>query len=162
DRVTGKPIWPIEEQPVPVSSMPGEVPSKTQPIPSKPAPFDYQGLREDNLIDFTPELRKEALEIISKYDYGPLFTPPSLRGTIHLPGVAGGANWSGAAVDPETGLLYVGSYSLPFVVTLRKPNPGEGTYDYIGTFRVLLGPRGLPLTKPPYASITAIDMNSGE
>ena len=162
DRVTGKPIWPIEEQPVPASSVPGEVSSKTQPIPSKPAPFDHQGMREDNLIDFTPELRKEALEIISKYDYGPLFTPPSLRGTIHLPGVAGGANWSGAAVDPETGLLYVGSYSLPFVVTLRKPGPGEGTYDYIGTFRVLLGPRGLPLTKPPYASITAIDMNSGD
>jgi quinoprotein glucose dehydrogenase len=162
DRVTGKPVWPIEEQPVPASSVPGEVAAKTQPIPSKPAPFDHQGMREDNLIDFTPELRKEALEIISKYDYGPLFTPPSLRGTIHLPGVAGGANWSGAAVDPETGLLYVGSYSLPFVVTLRKPGPGEGTYDYIGSFRVLLGPRGLPLTKPPYASITAIDMNSGE
>jgi len=162
DRVTGKPVWPIEEQPVPASNVPGEVAAKTQPIPSKPAPFDHQGMREDNLIDFTPELRKEALEIISKYDYGPLFTPPSLRGTIHLPGVAGGANWSGAAVDPETGLLYVGSYSLPFVVTLRKPGPGEGTYDYIGSFRVLLGPRGLPLTKPPYASITAIDMNSGE
>jgi len=119
-------------------------------------------VREDDLIDLTPELRKEALEIVAKYDYGPLFTPPSLRGTIQLPGVAGGANWSGAAIDPETGTLYVGVSRIPFVVTVRKPLPGEATYDYIGEFRYLPGPRGLPLFRPPFASVVAIDMNTGE
>jgi quinoprotein glucose dehydrogenase len=162
DRVTGKPVWPIEEQPVPASSVPGERASKTQPFPSKPAPIDIQGVREDDLIDFTPELRKEAMDIIGKYDYGPLFTPPSERGTIQVPGVAGGGNWAGAAIDPETGMLYVGTYRLPFVVTVRKPNSGESTYDFIGEFRYLPGPRGVPLLKPPFGSMLAIDMNSGE
>ena len=162
DRVTGKPVWPIEEQPVPASSVPGERASKTQPFPSKPAPIDIQGVREDDLIDFTPELRKEAVEIIGKYDYGALFTPPSERGTIQVPGVAGGGNWAGAAIDPETGMLYVGTYRLPFVVTVRKPNSGESTYDFIGEFRYLPGPRGVPLLKPPFGSMLAVDMNSGE
>ena len=162
DRITGKPVWPIEEQPVPASNVPGERASKTQPFPSKPAPIDIQGVREDDLIDFTPELRKEAIEIVGKYDHGPLFTPPSERGTIQVPGVAGGGNWAGAAIDPETGMLYVGTYRLPFVVTVRKPNPGESTYDFIGEFRYLSGPRGLPLFKPPFGSMLAIDMNSGE
>jgi quinoprotein glucose dehydrogenase len=163
DRVTGAPIWPIEDRPVPPSNVPGEKAAATQPFPSRPAPIDIQGLREDDLIDLTPELRKEALEIVSKYDYGPLFTPPSLRGTIQVPGVAGGSNWSGAAIDPETGMLYVGTYRLPFVVTIRKPRPGESiTYDYIGEFRYLAGPRGLPILKPPFGSIVAIDMNTGD
>jgi glucose dehydrogenase len=162
DRVTGKPVWPIEEQPVPPSSVPGERASKTQPFPSKPAPIDIQGVREDDLIDFTPELRKEAIEIIGKYVYGPLFTPPSERGTIQLPGVAGGGNWAGAAIDPETGMLYVGTYRLPFVVTVRKPAQFESTYDFIGEFQYLPGPRGVPLLKPPFGSMLAVDMNSGE
>jgi glucose dehydrogenase len=162
DRVTGEPVWPIKEQPVPASSVPGERASKTQPFPSKPAPIDVQGVREDDLIDFTPELRKEAIETIGKYDYGPLFTAPSERGTIQVPGVAGGGNWAGAAIDPETGMLYVGTYRLPFVVTVRKPNAGESTYDFIGEFRYLPGPRGVPLLKPPFGSMLAIDMNSGE
>ena len=163
DRVTGAPIWPIEDRPVPPSNVPGEKAAATQPFPSRPAPIDIQGLREDDLIDLTPGLRKEALEIVSKYDYGPLFTPPSLRGTIQVPGVGGGSNWSGAAIDPETGMLYVGTYRLPFVVTIRKPRPGESiTYDYIGEFRYLAGPRGLPLLKPPFGSIVAIDMNTGD
>jgi glucose dehydrogenase len=162
DRVTGKPVWPIEEQPVPASSVPGERASKTQPFPSKPAPIDIQGVREDDLVNFTPELRKEALEIVGKYDYGALFTPPSERGTVQVPGVAGGGNWAGAAIDPETGMLYVGTYRLPFVVTVRKPNAGESTYDFIGEFRYLSGPGGVPLLKPPFGSMLAIDMNSGE
>lgn len=121
-----------------------------------------QGVREEDLIDLTPALRKEALEIVAQYDYGPLFTPPSRRGTIQVPGVAGGANWSGAAIDPETGMLYVGTYRLPFVVTVRKPINAEASYDYIGEFRYLPGPRGLPLLKPPFGSMVAIDMNTGE
>src|SRR3954447_22615532 len=162
DRVTGQPVWPIEEQPVPASSVPGERASKTQPFPTKPAPIDIQGVRDDDLIDFSPEIHKEALDIVAKYDHGPLFTPPSERGTIHMPGVAGGANWAGAAIDPETGMLYVGTQRLPFVVTVRKPRPVESSYDFIGEFRYLPGPRGLPLFKPPFGSMLAIDMNSGE
>jgi quinoprotein glucose dehydrogenase len=162
DRVTGKPVWPIEERPVPASSVPGERASKTQPFPSRPAPIDIQGVREDDLIDLSPEIRKEAMDIVAQYDRGPLFTPPSERGTIQVPGVAGGANWGGAAIDPETGMLYVGTYRLPFVVTVRKPRPGESSYDFVGEFRYLPGPRGLPLLKPPFGSIVAIDMNSGE
>jgi quinoprotein glucose dehydrogenase len=162
DRITGQPVWPIDEQPVPASSVPGESASKTQPFPTKPAPIDIQGVRDDDLIDLTPEIHKEALDIVAKYDHGPLFTPPSERGTIQVPGVAGGGNWAGAAIDPETSMLYVGTYRLPFVVTARRPMPGESSYDFIGEFRYLSGPRGLPLLKPPFGSIVAIDMNSGE
>jgi quinoprotein glucose dehydrogenase len=162
DRVTGQPVWPIEEQPVSASSVPGESASKTQPFPSRPAPIDIQGVRDEDLIDFTPELHKEAKDIVAKYDHGPLFTPPSERGTIQVPGVAGGGNWAGAAIDPETGMLYVGTYRLPFVVTVRRPSPGESPYDFIGEFRYLSGPRGLPLLKPPFGSMLAIDMNSGD
>ena len=119
-------------------------------------------MREEDLIDITPELHKEALDIVAGYDHGPLYTPPSQRGTIQVPGVAGGANWSGAAIDPETGMLYVGTYRLPFLVTVRKPRPGEASYDFVGEIRYLPGPRGLPLLKPPFGSIVAIDMNTGE
>jgi quinoprotein glucose dehydrogenase len=162
DRVSGEPVWPIEEQPVPASSVPGERAAKTQPFPTKPAPFDIQGVRDDDLNNLSPEIHKEALDIIAKYDHGPLFTPPSERGTIQVPGVAGGGNWAGAAIDPETGMFYVSTYRLPFVVTVRKPEPGESSYDFVGEFRYLSGPRGLPLLKPPFGSIVAIDMNTGE
>jgi glucose dehydrogenase len=162
DRVTGQPVWPIEEQPVPASSVPGERAAKTQPLPTKPAPTDIQGVRDEDLIDLTPEIHKEAIDTVTKYDHGPLFTPPSERGTIQVPGVAGGGNWAGAAIDPETGMLYAGTYRLPFVVTVRKPRPGESSYDFIGEFRYLSGPRGLPLLRPPFGSIVAIDMNTGE
>jgi quinoprotein glucose dehydrogenase len=162
DRVTGQPVWPIEEQPVPASSVPGESASKTQPVPTKPAPIDIQGVRDEDLIDLTPEIHKEAMDIVAKYDHGPLFTPPSERGTIQVPGIGGGANWSGAAIDPDTGMLYVGTYRLPFVVALHKPQAWEGSYDFVAIPRYLPGPRGLPLLKPPFGSILAIDMNSGE
>jgi hypothetical protein len=105
------------------------VPPKRSRFPHD-QPIDIQGLHDEELIDLTPELRKEALGIVAKYDYGPLYTPPSQRGTIQIPGVAGGANWSGAAIDPETGMLYVGTYRLPFLVTVRAPQPGELPYDY--------------------------------
>ncbi len=162
DRVTGEPVWPIEEQPVPASTVPGERASKTQPIPTRPAPIDLQGARDEDLIDLTPEIHQEAVDIAAKYDRGALFTPPSQRGTIVAPGVAGGASWAGAAIDPETGMLYVGTYRLPFAVTVRKPRPSESSYDFIGDARYLPGPRGLPLLKPPFGSMLAIDMNSGD
>jgi quinoprotein glucose dehydrogenase len=162
DRVTGQPVWPIEEQPVPASSVPGESASKTQPFPTKPAPFDIQGVRDEDLIDLTPDIHKEAIDIVAKFDHGPLFTPPSERGVIEMPGVAGGGSWSGAAIDPETGMLYVGTYRLPFAISVRRPRPGESSYDFIGEFRYLSGPNRIPLFKPPFGSIVAIDMNSGE
>jgi quinoprotein glucose dehydrogenase len=162
DRVTGQPVWPIEEQPVPASSVPGERASKTQPFPTKPAPIDIQDARDENLIDLTPEIHKEAVEIAASFDRGGLFTPPSLRGTIQVPGKAGGANWAGAAIDPETGMLYVGTQRLPSLATVRKPEPWESSYDFIGGGQFLSAPRGLPLLKPPFGSIVAIDMNTGE
>jgi glucose dehydrogenase len=161
DRVTGKPVWPIEEKPVPQSTAPGEKLSPTQPFPTKPAPVDRQGMTKDDVIDFTPELRKEALAILEKYNYGPLYTPPSLqKPTILMPGVSGGANWAGAAVDPETGILYVPSVTLPFTVTLTKsPLPHTG---YIGALGGVDMAQGAPLWKPPYGRITAIDLNTGD
>jgi quinoprotein glucose dehydrogenase len=162
DRVTGKPVWPIEERPVPRSPVEGERASPTQPFPTRPAPIDLQGIGENDLIDFTPALREEALQILNRYDHGPLYTPPTLRGTATNPGVAGGANWPGATVDPETSMLYVETHRHPFVVTLRRPHPFEQKYDLIGSFTTLLGPGGLPILKPPYASLAAIDMNTGE
>jgi quinoprotein glucose dehydrogenase len=162
DRVTGQPVWPIEEQPVPASTVPGERASNTQPFPTKPAPFDLQGARDEDLIDLTPEIHNEAIGIAAAYDRGGLYTPPSQRGTIFVPGVGGGGNWNGAAIDPETGTLYVGTVRVPFVVTIHPPRTWEGTYDFLGEVKYLAGPRGLPLLKPPFGSMVAIDMNSGE
>src|SRR5262245_21654904 len=119
DRETGKPVWPIEERAVPSSSVPGARSSPTQPFPSLPMAFDRQGLALDDLIDFTPELRREAERIVKQYDFGGLYTPPLERGTILLPGAVGGASWAGAALDPESGWLYVPSITQPWVVRLK-------------------------------------------
>jgi quinoprotein glucose dehydrogenase len=162
DRVTGQPVWPIEEQPVPASSVPGERASKTQPVPTRPAAIDLQGARDEDLIDLTPEIHKEAIDIAAAYDRGGLFTPPTQRGMLQVPGNAGGASWSGAAIDPETGTLYVGTQRLATLITIRKPGPREGSYDFIGVPSYVPGPRGLPLLKPPFGSIVAIDMNTGD
>ncbi|MEC8408567.1 MAG: pyrroloquinoline quinone-dependent dehydrogenase [Pseudomonadota bacterium] len=169
DRETGEPVWDIEERPVPQSNVPGEVAAATQPFPTKPAPFDLQGSTEENLIDFTPELRAQALEIASHYVTGPLFTPPSIatengtQGTIQLPGSQGGADVQGAAFDPETGMLYIPSITSPFVADLLPGDPEVTNLSYTkGSRRWLAGPQGLPLFKPPYGRITAINMNTGE
>jgi quinoprotein glucose dehydrogenase len=161
DRVTGKPIWPIEERPVPQSTVPGEKTSSTQPFPTKPAPFDRQGVTENDIVDFTPELHKQAMAVLEKYNYGPLFTPPSLdKPTIEMPGIAGGASWSGAAFDPETGILYVSSVTLPFACKLSKSSVPH--IDYIGEMTPVETIQGVPLWKPPYGRITAIDLSTGE
>ena len=171
DRETGEPVWPIEDRPVPQSDVPGERTAATQPFPSKPPPFDRQGSTEDNLIDFTPELREEALEIVSRYTTGPLFTPPTIRddspggnlGTIQLPGSQGGANWHGAAFDPVTQRFYVPSETGPFVADVEPGDPDFTNLRYVkGTRLWMGGPRGLPLFKPPYGRITAYDMSVGE
>jgi quinoprotein glucose dehydrogenase len=166
NRVTGEPIFPIEERPAPKGTTPGEWYSPTQPFPTKPPAFDRQGVTTDDLIDFTPELRAEAVELLKGYTYGPIFTPPSLaadgkKGTILLPGAGGGANWHGGAVDPETGILYVPSRTSPTLVTLSAPDPEKSDFRYRGGTGGVPGPRGLPLFKPPYVRMTALNLNDG-
>jgi quinoprotein glucose dehydrogenase len=170
DRLTGEPVWPIEERPVPKSDTPGEWTAPTQPFPTRPAAYDRQGITTDDLIDFTPELRAEALEIVKEWRLGPIYTPVSpldaadgTRGTIQIPGANGGTNiMGGAAVDPETGVLYVASQSGHSRISLES-NPARSDMRYVSQGPGgLRGPRGLPLLKPPYGRITAINLNSGE
>ena len=164
DRSTGKPVWPIEERPVPQSTVAGEKTVPTQPFPTKPPPFEVQGVHEDDLIDFTPELRAAAKRILEGYHHGPLFTPPAVdKPTIYMPGWGGGANWMGCTVDPETSMVYIPSMRSPIALQLAKPDAARSNFDYIGRVSYgVPGPRGLPLFKPPYTSITAIDLNTGE
>ncbi|MCH1600835.1 MAG: PQQ-binding-like beta-propeller repeat protein, partial [Pseudomonadales bacterium] len=169
DRETGEPIWPIEEQPVPAGDVPGEWYSPTQPFPTRPAPYDRQGFTEDDLIDWTPEIRALALEAIEGFRLAPsVYTPPSLadaddgtRGVLTLPSATGGANWEGSAIDPETGILYVPSRTALAVMSLGKDEDSD--LDLSAAFGVRV-PRvqGLEIVKPPYGRITAIDMNSGD
>lgn len=168
DRVTGKPVWPIDERPVPRSDVKGEWTSPTQPFPTRPAAFDRQGYSDDILVDFTPEIKKAALNIVSRYKKGPLYTPvstynpPHNLGTLMLPDAVGGANWQGGVLDPETGILYVSSSTVIRPMSLESaPNLSDMDYiAYMGNARI--GPYGLPLVKPPYGRITAIDLNTGD
>ena len=181
DRVTGEPVWPIEERPVPQeTNLPGEVPSPTQPFPTRPAPFEYQGVTVDDLVDFTPEVRKMAVDAVRDFKLGPLFTPPTrpveggTQGTLMRPPDSGAAGWAGAAVDPETGMLYVPSRNTAVVIPLYAPEPELGatvafTHGAPEADRLAAGrrpgplmPQGLPLLRPPYSRLTAIDMNTGE
>ena len=180
NRETGEPIWPIEERPVPASKIPGEKLSETQPFPTKPAPYDNQGLTHDDLIDFTPELRQAAIDMVSDYAIGPLFNPPlhrdndqGLKGALWCPGDIGGVNIDGPPVaDPASGILYVTSRKH---CSTRIMAPGaerdaridKPTGTTIADYAVLTGfgvrgPDDLNMFKPPYSRITAIDMNTGE
>jgi quinoprotein glucose dehydrogenase len=163
DRVTGKPLWPIGERPVPASDVVGERASPTQPIPTRPPPFEYQGATLDDLADFTPEIREMAVKAVGGFKLGPLFTPPSLQGTVTRPGAVGGANWGGAAVDPDTGMLYVPSRNGFSVHRVGPPDVAGANLNYmqVGSKPPTM-PQGLPLFKPPYSRMTAIDMNTGE
>jgi quinoprotein glucose dehydrogenase len=185
DRVTGDPVWPIEERPVPTeTNMPGEYVSPTQPFPTKPAPFEYQGVTIDDLVDFTPEIREMAIEAVRPFRLGPLFTPISRpvdggwQGTLMRPPDGGAATWGGAAIDPDSGWLYVPSRNQAVVISMYQPDPALGaTVEYthgaseddmlqgrgLGPSRTgALMPQGLPLLKPPYTRMTAINMNTGE
>ena len=162
DRATGEPVWPIEERPVPQSDLPGEKSAPTQPFPTKPPPFERQGVTVDDLIDFTPELRAEAVEILKTYVHGPLFSPPSIQGTLLLPSYGGGANWPGAGFDPESGWLYVPSMTRLLAMRMVEPDPSRSDFAYVRSGSNVDGPQGLPLIKPPYGRITAIDLNRGE
>jgi len=208
DRVTGKPLWPIEERPVPKGDVPGEWYSPTQPIPTKPPAYDRQGVTENDLIDFTPALRREALDIVAWHKMGPLFTPPVVSningplGTLMAPSQDGGTNWQGGSFDPETGILYVASASTVVSKAVVPPYPGQSEVAYIegnavtgprttggsgsaagggrsefqpaerrvltpddpsrGPPKLALSVQNLPLLKPPYGRISAIDMKRGE
>jgi quinoprotein glucose dehydrogenase len=171
DRTNGKPVWPIPDVPVMQTKVPGEYTAPTQPIPSRPQPFDVVGLKTDDLINFTPELRAEAIKALDGYTYTALpFAPPTIvvpgmsKGTLMVPGFGGGANWQGGAADPETGFVYYGSSTNPSPVGVQKTDPPDpNRADYTAGKGVAL-PRiqGLPALKPPYGRITGYDMNKGE
>ena len=177
DRVTGRPVWPIEERPVPSSDVPGEHAAPTQPWPTRPAPISPQGVSLDDAFDATPALKAQAQSEMGKYRLGPLYTPPSLRGTLQRPGVIGGAQWGGAAFDPSSGRLFVKTNNLPAVVKIvaadhspANARASEVDADYVGsvgnatfTPRMPDGSRvrPLPLVKPPYGELVAIDLNTG-
>ncbi len=182
NRMTGEPIWGMEERPVPQSNVPGEKLSPTQPFPVKPAPFEMQGLSEEDLIDYTPQLRRQALEVMANYDLGPLFNPPihdtdpdGKIAAAMCPGDGGGANINNPPVaDPTTGFLYVTSRkacSWQRVIPGEEadaaiPNPTGATFALYANDRAGGRPprlrSGLPYFKPPYSTITAYDMNTGD
>ena len=162
DAATGKPVWPIEERQVPQTGIPGEQTSPTQPFPTKPPPFDRQGMQLADVIDFTPEIRAEAERVLTSRQYGPLFTPPSERGTVAMPGFEGGASWPGGAFDPDTGKLYVPSFTAPILITLRRPDPSRSSFDFVASVSGFHGPFDLPISKPPWSRVTAYDMGRGD
>jgi quinoprotein glucose dehydrogenase len=173
NRETGEPVWPIEERPVPQTEVPGEKTSPTQPFPTRPAAYEMQGITIDDLIDYTPELRRLATEHMSQFRLGPLFNPPlhrdnaeGLRASVHCPGANGGTNIpGGSVVDPGTGILYVASTkacSAPVLMPGTERDP-DATMDLVTNGPGGIGGvEGLPLLKPPYGRITAIDLNTGE
>jgi quinoprotein glucose dehydrogenase len=191
DRVTGQPVWPIEERPVAKGDVPGEWYSPTQRFVTRPRAYNLQGIAIDDLIDFTPELRAEAIKLVSRYTIGPLFTPPPVSkwegplGLLMVPSSTGGANWPGGALDPETNRFYIYSFRNPSVIGLI-PGPKPAEFAYVnGQARDPNAPppaappagapavnvegggaavtvKGLPLLKPPYGTISAIDLNTGD
>jgi quinoprotein glucose dehydrogenase len=184
DRATGVPVWPIEERPVEKGDVPGEWYSPTQPFVTRPPAYERQGVTVDDLIDFTPELRAEALKLASLYKLGPLFTPPVVskwegpRGTLMLPNITGGANWQGGSFDPETKMFYIFTNTNISALGLVQPETARSDMLYVaGVARNPNPPapvpgappaggglniQGLPLVKPPYGRITAIDMTKAD
>jgi glucose dehydrogenase len=195
DRTNGQPVWPIEERPVEQSTVPGEKSSPTQPFPTKPPAYNKQGAVIDDLIDFTPELRAEAVKLASRYHMGPVFTPPVVSkaegplGTLAMATANGGTVWQGGSYDPETHIAYL--YSRRVIGSLGlvpPPSPSVSDMNYVQGSAVagvrstggagadgaapaaapaedggrVLAVQGLPLAKPPYGQITAIDLNKGD
>ena len=169
DRVTGRPIWPIEERPVPRSEVPGEASWPTQPFPAKPPAFESQGVSLDDAFDATPELKAKAVAELKKYRLGPIYTPPSLQGTVALPGVWGGANWGGGAFDPATGRLFLKTTRSPAIFKMEpftKSSQPDDRLDEVDAEWIQRSPSsfvdGVPILKPPYAHLVALDLNRGD
>jgi quinoprotein glucose dehydrogenase len=164
DRVTGEPIWPIEEREVPASDVPGERASPTQPFPTRPPPFARQGFTRDDLVSLTPALRDRAVRATAGLRFGPLYTPPSMEGTLGLPGIIGGGNWGSVAVDPDSGYLYVKATNSPALFKLGPADTSRtaAPYDIDRAQRGATNIEGIPIIDPPYGTLTAIDMNRGE
>jgi quinoprotein glucose dehydrogenase len=165
NRVTGEPLFGIEEKHVPVSDIPGEKSAITQPIPIKPPPFAAQFLDETNITNIGEANRKSVLEQLKKIRGGPAFNPPSKVGSVVIPGYHGGANWSGASFDPSSGMLYVNSCNVPNIITLvdAKPTDKGRTGPYLMTgYNKFLDHEGYPAIKPPWGVLSAINLNSGE
>jgi quinoprotein glucose dehydrogenase len=172
DRATGKPVWPIEERPVPKSDVPGEWTSPTQPFPTRPVALDVQGITENDLVDFTPEIKAEAVRVARQFRLGPLYAPPSVAGgadgtmgTLTAPSAVGGVNWPGGAVDPVDDVLYATVQTSLFRAQVAQGSPKTGVL-YHDTRGQPTGPPptafGLPLIKPPYGRVVAIDLKTGE
>jgi quinoprotein glucose dehydrogenase len=175
NRVTGEPVWPFVERPVPQGDVPGEWYSPTQPIPTKPPFYDRNGSTMDDLIDFTPELRAQAIKLASKHKMGPVFTPPVVSkpggplGTLIVGYPNGGTNWAGGSYDPQSHIYYVFSQRVAGSLGLVPPEAGESEVKYfVGTVHESghafhrLTIQGLPLVKPPYGRISAINLDTGE
>lgn len=175
DRENGQPIWPITERAVPASDVPGEEAAPSQPVPSKPKPFARQGFGFGDIVDFTPAIKAAALDAIRDYRLGPLYTPPSQAGTIVMPGAIGGAGWGGGAFDPQSGMIYIKSTNQPALYKIVQPQRTDTLdADYSAdlsaqTLRVVIPardssqrPLALPIVKPPYGTLTAIDLNTGD
>ncbi len=176
DRLTGKPVWPIEEKPVEKGEVPGEWYSPTQPMPTKPPAYAKNGTSMDDLVDFTPELHEQAVAIASRFKLGPIFTPPVVSkadgplATLARGPTNGGSNWPGGAFDPETHMFYVASSNAaPIALGLAQPSKERSDMDWVlgiapqpNGARVGLAVQGLPLFKPPYGTMTAINLDKGE
>jgi quinoprotein glucose dehydrogenase len=181
DRLTGKPVWPFEEKAVEKGDVPGEWYSPTQPIPTKPRAYAKNGISTDDLIDFTPELHAQAVAIASRFKIGPVFTPPVVSkadgplGTLARGPTNGGSNWPGGSYDPETHMVYVASSNAaPVVLGLVQPKPERSDMNWIagvamapgaaggGRGGAALSIQGLPIFKPPYGTISAINLDKGE
>jgi quinoprotein glucose dehydrogenase len=168
DRVTGQPVWPIEERAVARSDVPGEASWPTQPFPTKPPAFESQGVTLDDAFDLTPDLKAAAQAELKKYRLGPLYTPPSTQGTVVLPGVIGGANWGGGAFDPETGRLYVKTTRQPAIFKIEPFDKSRQPADRLDEIDAEYTNRGgatsvngIPMLKPPYGNLIALDLNHG-
>lgn len=172
DRRTGKPVWPVEERPVPQSDVPGEKTSPTQPFPTWPKPFARQSFTEADINPYILDADKEKVrEILRTHRNEGIFTPPSLRGTIEMPGQYGGANWGSSAADPDKQRFFVVSRSLPSISKLspdvrataasKMPNSGGDVQPYTSPVNFILQSNGLSAINPPWSTITAYDLNSG-
>lgn len=161
DRLTGKPLFEVVERPVPASDVPGESTALTQPIPVKPAPFVRLGFTEAEITDISPESREYVKEKIRTMRYGSAFMPPSVQGTAQLPGLHGGATWSGVSFDPTTELLYINVNDMPWTVALAPDKPRKGLYSGRG-IGIFTDQFGFPASRPPWGKLVAIDLNKGE